>query len=128
MTLDTDHLQDAPGYVWTTDGLFTKTPLRPIPQIWHDPLSTMSFGDGRVQNLVYVGTPVSAAEDVVAVVSLMSSGRVEVRLLRGAPQADAGAAGTSADAGADAGVASTSASPPLFAVFSLDRRDVPCTP
>src|SRR5580700_6629769 len=56
LTLDTDHLQDGPGSVWTSDGLFTAVPLRPIPQIWQDPLSTLSFGEGRVKNLVYVGT------------------------------------------------------------------------
>ena len=114
MTLDTDHLQDAPGVVSTSDGRFTKTPLRPIPQLWHDPLSTLSFGDGRVQNFVYVATPVSESEDVMVVVSLMTSGDLEVRILRGAPSAD--------DAGASA-----SKAPPLFAVFTLSRRpDVPC--
>ncbi len=112
MTLDTDHLQDAPGVLTTTDGRFTKTPLRPIPQIWHDPLSTLSFGDGRVQNFVYVATPVNESEDIIVVVSLMSSGDLEVRMLRGAPTAmDAGAA----------------KAPPLFAVFTASRReDVPC--
>ncbi|HEY8078934.1 MAG TPA: hypothetical protein VIF62_32605 [Labilithrix sp.] len=111
MTLDTDHLQDAPGVISTTDGRFTKTPLRPIPQIWHDPLSTLSFGDGRVQNFLYVATPVNESEDVTFVLSLMESGDLEVRMLRGAPSA--------VDAGGRA--------PPLFAVFNLTRRrDVPC--
>jgi hypothetical protein len=113
MTLDTDHLQDAPGFVWSSDGRFANTPLRPIPQIWHDPLSQMSFGDGRVQNLVYVATPANETEDVFVVVSLMSSGDIEVRLLRGAPTAD--------DAGANK-------RPPVFAVFNLERRPhQPCT-
>ncbi len=115
MTLDTDHLQDAPGVVWTTDGRFANSPLRPIPQIWHDPLSQMSFGDGRVQNLVYVATPATENEDVMVVVSLMNSGGIEVRLLRGAP--------TTVDAGAP-----DKTPPPLFAVFTLDRRSVPCAP
>src|SRR5215472_185614 len=54
LTLDTDHLQDAPGALSTSDGRFARTPMRPIPQIWHDPLSTLSFGDGRFHNLIYV--------------------------------------------------------------------------
>lgn len=120
LTLDTDHLQDAPGTITTSDGRFNATSLRPIPQIWHDPLSTLAFGDGRVQNLVYAATPSigdggpEEAQDVFVVVSLMQQDRhVEVRLLRGAPQADAGAV--------PAGVAST-----LFAVFHLERERGPC--
>jgi hypothetical protein len=119
LTLDTDHLQDAPGVITTSDGRFTAVPLRPIPQIWHDPLSTLNFGDGRVQNLVYAASPLpgdagdSEAQDVMVIVSLMQSDHVEVRLLRGAPQSDAGSppAGTSQA---------------LFAVFNLDRRPGPC--
>jgi hypothetical protein len=119
LTLDTDHLQDAPGVLTTSDGRFNGAPLRPIPQLWHDPLSTMTFGDGRIQNLVYAVSPivgdgsVAEAQDVFTVVSLMEGGHVEVRLLRGAPQADAGAPppGTAAA---------------LFAVFNLDRRPGPC--
>src|SRR5204862_7586462 len=41
LTLDTDHIQDTPGTISTSDGRFAKTALRPIPQIWHDPLSTL---------------------------------------------------------------------------------------
>ncbi len=120
LTLDPDHLQDTPGTLTTSDGRFKATPLRPIPQIWHDPLSTLDFGDGRVQNLVYAATPIvgdaspEEAQDVFVVLSLMQQDRhVEVRLLRGAPQADAGAI--------PAGVAS-----PLFAVFHLERERRPC--
>ncbi len=107
LTLDTDHLQDTPGAISTSDGRFKATPLRPIPQVWHDPLSTLSFGDGRVQNLVYAAAP-SDAQDVVVIVSLMQSDAIEVRLLRGAPGADAGA------------------SPALFGIFTLERRTGPC--
>ena len=71
LTLDTDHLQDAPGAISTDDGLFRKAPLRPIPQIWHDPLSTLTFGEGRLKNLVYVAT----------------SSRRRRRLRRGVPHA-----------------------------------------
>ncbi len=93
LTLDADHLQDNPGTITTGDGRFANTSLRPIPQIWHDPLSTLSFGEGRVQNLVYIATPVASVDalgEVTAVVSLLQSGSVEVRLFRGAPTIDAG--------------------------------------
>lgn len=119
LTLDTDHLQDAPGNVSTSDGHLQTVPLRPIPQLLQDPLSTLSFGDGRLKNLVYVVTPTTQfadgnAGDVMAVVSLMQSGDVEVRLIRGAP-----------GAGADAAAGGTQASN-LFAVFQLTRQSGPC--
>jgi hypothetical protein len=114
LTLDTDHLQDTPGAISTNDGMFAKTPLRPIPQIWHDPLSTLSFGEGRLKNLIYVATPMGG-EDVFVVVSLMQSGNIEVRLLRGAP-------GLPADAGAPTGGAAN-----LFALFDLPRQEGPCS-
>lgn len=120
LTIDTDRLQDSPGTITTNDGRFQATPLRPIPQIWHDPLSTLAFGDGRIQNLVYAATPLigdggpEEAQDVFVVLSLMQQTRhVEVRLLRGAPQADAGAV--------PAGVASA-----VFGVFHLEREEGPC--
>lgn len=120
LTLDTDHLQDQPGAISTSDGRFSATPLRPIPQIWHDPLSTLTFGEGRTKNLLYMASPVptagDAGGDVTAVVSLMDSGAVEVRLFRGAPGGSAGDAG-SPSAGA----------PSLFAIFELDRAQGPCT-
>jgi hypothetical protein len=112
LTLDADHLQDAPGALSTDDGSFSRSALRPIPQIWHDPLSTLSFGEGRIKNLVYVATSITG-DDVFVVVSLMQSGGVEVRLLRGAP-------GLPADAGSSAGGN-------LFAVFDLSRKSGPCS-
>lgn len=119
LTLDTDHLQDGPGTITTSDGRFQDVPLRSIPQIWHDPLSTLAFGDGRVQNFVYAASPVSLdageaeAQDVFVIVSLMQTDHVEVRLLRGAPQKDAGPP--------PPGVASA-----IFGVFNLDRESGPC--
>jgi hypothetical protein len=113
LSLDTDHLQDAPGAVSTDDGMFSHVPLRPIPQIWHDPLSTLSFGEGRLKNLVYVAAS-SAGDDVFVVISLMQSGHIEVRLLRGAPaiSQDGGAAASGGN---------------LFAVFDLGRDTGPCS-
>src|ERR1700680_3567650 len=98
LTIDADHLQDAPGAFSTSDGRFHNVALRPIPQIWHDPLSTLSFGEGRLRNLVYVATASTPfvdghGDDVFIVVSLMQAGDVEIRMLRGAPglQSDGGA-------------------------------------
>ncbi len=113
LTLDTDHLQDAPGTITTTDGRFQATPLRPIPQIWHDPLSMMSFGDGREKNLLYMATPNGDTHDVTVVVSLMHDGNIEVRLVRGAPFSVGGAIAPGQDS-------------PMFGVFTLGRRPGPC--
>jgi hypothetical protein len=118
LTLDTDHLQDAPGALSTDDGRFHAAPLRTIPQIWLDPLSTLTFGEGRLKNLVYVvsaTTPFSDGNgpDVFAVISLMQSGDVEVRLLRGAPPPSEGGF--------------TPATGNLFAVFDLTRKPGPCS-
>jgi hypothetical protein len=117
LVIDANHLQDAPGYVSSSDGRFDATPLRPIPQIWHDPLSTLAFGEGRVQNSIYVATPDTDADtggDVVVVMSLMQSGGVEARILRGAPAVDAGAA-------------MSPTQPNLFGVFTLSRAGGPCS-
>ena len=120
LTLDVDHLQDAPGALSTNDGRFQMVPMRPIPQLWQDPLSTLTFGEGRLKNLIYVvtaTTPYSdgTGNDAFVVVSLMQSGNVEVRLMRGAPLA-----GTD-DAGAPAGDSH------VFAVFQLTRQQTPCS-
>ncbi|MCL2777660.1 MAG: hypothetical protein FWD73_06620 [Polyangiaceae bacterium] len=115
ITLDADHLQDAPGFVSTSDGLFAQTPLRPIPQLWHDPLSTLSFGEGRENNLIYAATPTSGPADIMVIVSLMQSTGVEVRLLRGAP-------GSPEPSEVEGG-----ANEPLFGVFALSKEQVPCS-
>jgi hypothetical protein len=120
LTIDTSQLQGAPGTLSTNDGLFQKTPLRQIPQFWQDPLSTFNFGEGRIQNVLYVahgnppdGGPSSEAGDIFVVVSFMTAGDIEVRLLRGAP--------------ASPGSGSEPAGPPsLFGVFALDRGNGSC--
>jgi hypothetical protein len=119
MTLDTSQLQDSPGNLSTSDGRFGTVPLRSIPQIWQDPLSTFTFGEGRLKNLMYVATasmPFSDGNgnDVFAVVSLMQSGGVEVRLIRGAP-------GLTLDGGPEPTGGN------LFAVFELTRQSSPCS-
>jgi len=137
LTLDTDHLQDAAGTITSSDGRFAKTPLRPIPQIWHDPLSTLDFGQGRIKNMMYMAAPVEdgGAADVTVVVSLMQAGGVEVRMLRGAPGAPdaatpsggnpSGRSPASLD-GVQEGPRARSAESNLFAVFALERAAGPC--
>ncbi len=109
LTLDANNLQTTPGTISSTDGRFRATELRPIPQLWNDPLSTLNFGEGRTKNLLYMATPfvdAGGGPDVTVVVSLMESGDVEVRLMRGAPP-----------------LATPDAAPtpsgPMFAVFPL---------
>ncbi len=119
LTLDTSHLQDTPGNLSTSDGRFHAVPMRSIPQIWQDPLSTLQFGEGRVKNMMYMvraSTPYGDGDgnDVLAVVSLMQSGDVEVRLIRGAP-----------DDTADGGTVSTMQN--VFAIFDLTRQSTPCS-
>ena len=123
MTFDANHVQDGPGVLSTIDEnnfqRFASVPFRPIPQFWQDPLSTFNFGEGRIKNMLYVATASATfgdgnGDDVYAVVSLMQSGGVEVRLLRGAPgiAPDGGTAGTGGN---------------LFAVFDLTRQSTPCS-
>jgi hypothetical protein len=117
IVIDTNHLQDAPGTLTSSDGRFAGTALRPIPQIWHDPLSTLAFGEGRVQNFVYVATPDADADtggDVFVVMSLMQSGGLEARILRGAPAVGAGEPAAAGQAN-------------LFGVFTLSRAGGPCS-
>ncbi len=119
ITIDTGHLQDSPGNLSTSDGRFQAAAMRSIPQIWQDPLSTLQFGEGRLKNLMYMvraSTPFADGDgnDVLAVVSLMQSGDIEVRLIRGAP-----------DVAADAG--SAGAMQNVFAIFDLTKQSGPCS-
>jgi hypothetical protein len=120
ITLDTDQLQDVPGTLSTSDGRFQMVPMRSIPQLWQDPLSTLTFGEGRLKNIVYVVTATTPygdgnGNDAFIVVSLMQSGNVEVRLLRGAPGIATGDGGGGGPGGN------------VFAVFQLARQPTPCS-
>jgi hypothetical protein len=119
LSLDTNHLQDTPGSLSTSDGRFHAVPMRVIPQLWHDPLSTLQFGDGRLKNLLYVARATrpftdGQGDDVLVVISLMQGGDIEVRLLRSAPLlAPDGGPGP--------------ATQNVFAVFDLNRQSGPCS-
>ena len=110
LLLDADALQTSPGRIWTsplaTGERFTATKLEVIPQLMHDPLSTLTFGEGRLKNALAVAD--LGGSQVIVVVSLMQSNEVEVRLLRGATTGDAGAP------------------PLLFGVFRLTREQGNC--
>ena len=122
LTFDARRVNERPGSLWTTDGMFANTPLQPIPELSHDPLLTFTFGEGREKNLLFAADPAEADRGpaVTVVVSLMHSGDAEVRLLRGA------GGGTEPRPSADAGPALDG--PPLFGVFApLHRRKGTCS-
>jgi len=123
LTLDTDHLQDSPGALSTSDGRFHASPLRSIPQVWQDPLSTLQFGEGRVKNMMYMVRATSPftdgnGNDVLAVVSLMQAGDIQVRLIRSAP--DVMPDGSAPPVGGPA-------RQNVFAIFDLSRQSSPCS-
>ena len=86
MTLDAERVTSFPGALWTDDGMLNGAPFRPIPELSHDPLLTLSFGEGREKNLLFAVDPSdpSYGPSLMAVVSLLHSGDAEVRLIRGA--------------------------------------------
>ena len=113
LTFDAAAISSGPGAVTTDDGLFTDARLTPIPQVFHDPLATLSFGEGRKRSMLYALAPTreQGGAPVTAVLSLMEGGDVEVRLFR-------------------AGDATQTATPSLaasyFGVFPLKRQKGTC--
>jgi len=113
LRFDADRVSIAPGTLSTNDGLLKEAPMRPLPELAHDPLLTFSFGEGRDRNFLFAVEPTDAAAGptINAVLSLMHTGDAEVRLFRGAPPADPSIVPPTAD-----GV-------PLFGVFAPLRRE-----
>lgn len=112
LTLDVDSLSIAPGTLSTDDATgpcspqpeFDHAPLRVTPQLFADPLSHLEFGSNRDHNfLAWVDS--SCRGSALAVVSMMHTGEVEVRLLRRGEVVD--------------GVAQ----PDQLGVFQLERTD-----
>jgi hypothetical protein len=90
LTLDIDALNVAPGTLTTNDGAlgpcspapeFDRAPLLVTPQLFADPLSQLEFGSTREYNMV-AWVDSACQGSALAVVSLMHTGEVEVRLLR----------------------------------------------
>jgi hypothetical protein len=114
LTLDIEALATAPGTLTSDDAAapgpcaplpqFDHTPLLVTPELFADPLSQLEFGSTRDHNfMAWVDS--TCQESALAVVSLMHTGQVEVRLLR----RGTGAVGdTTAD---------------QFGVFQLERND-----
>jgi hypothetical protein len=118
MTFDADHMSDRPGELSTSDGFLTNAPMRPIEQLFSDPLLMLQFGEGRDKNLIYMVNPNDPAQGptVTVVLSLLHSGDAEVRLIRGANAIGGDASPQPADG------------PPLFGVFSPLRKEKgPCS-
>ncbi len=106
MTFDADAATTTPGVVATSDGTLRDAPMRPIAAMFHDPLSTLDFGEGRRKNYLYTADSARGGGTVTVVVSLMEAGDAEVRLLRGA--------------------AGNDTTTELFAVFPVTRRRGAC--
>jgi hypothetical protein len=112
LTLDVDALAVAPGTLTTNDATgpcsplpeFDHAPLHVTPELFADPLSQLEFGATRDHNFV-AWVDSTCQGSAFAVVSLMHTGQVEVRLLRN---------GT--------GIIGDT-SPAQFGVFQLDRTD-----
>jgi hypothetical protein len=126
LTLDIERLHSAPGTLSSRDGEepgpcspapeFDHAELRVTPQLFADPLSQLEFGSTRDHNfMAWVDSTCNGG--TFAVVSLMQTGDVEVRLLRRGPAAQV-------SSGADAGVATPAAeSAGEFGVFQLNRGE-----
>jgi hypothetical protein len=122
LELDIDQLTTFPGTLTSSDSLtglcspngdplFRNAKLRAIEKIFHDPLSQAEFGDGH-QHDFFAWVDSTCQGTMVAVVSLLTNGAVEVRLLK--PMAD-----PPSDAPAD--------QRPGFALFYLKRSETGCT-
>ena len=61
--------------------------MRSIPQINHDSLATLSFGEGHDEDF-FAWVDSSCQGTLVSLVSLLRNGNVEVRLFKPAPFAD----------------------------------------
>jgi hypothetical protein len=112
--LDTTKLSDHPGSLTTDDvdggpckgaPTFNSAELVVTTEVQNDSLSSLSFDEGQVHNIV-AWVESSCRGKMLAVVSLYKSNRVEVRLLK------PGTSTTDRDA---------------FALFRLDRYEHGCT-
>ena len=93
LQLNTSSLNDRPGTLTSSDAghslcgdkpLFDEAPLRAIPELFHDSLSQLEFGNGHEHDF-FAWVDSTCKGTMIAVVSLLSNGAVEVRLLKPAP-------------------------------------------
>jgi hypothetical protein len=121
LTLDTSKLTSEPGIVRSNDAsdglcaattgeLFQNAPLRAIPEVDHDALSALTFGEGHEHDF-FAWLDSSCQGTMLAVVSLMKNDQVEMRLFKPARLPPL-------DAPAD--------QQPGFAVFHFERQNRGC--
>lgn len=100
LTLDTSQISGVadnqvalPGRLTSNDGesglcaehaLFENSLMRTIPQVYHDSISTMSFGEGHEEDF-FAWVDSTCQGTMLSLVSLLSSGNVELRLFKPAP-------------------------------------------
>jgi hypothetical protein len=94
----------------TQQPMFRSAPLRAIPEVHHDAVSTLSFGDGHDEDL-FAWADSTCQGTMLALISLLRSGDVELRLFKPAPLPPP-------DAGPE--------QQPGFALFYLKRNDQGC--
>lgn len=95
LEIDTDSLTNRPGELTSDDGesglcsgkgapLFSEAPLRAIDEVLRDALSHAEFGDGHEHDL-FAWVDSTCQGTMLAVMSLLTSGAVELRLFKPAP-------------------------------------------
>jgi hypothetical protein len=115
LQLDATQLQVSPGTLWVSNpigsaGVASAVTIEPIPQLSNDPLSSFTFGEGRVANsiaVIHVG-----GVEIWVVLSLLQSGDVEVRLMHGSPTQQAATAQQDLQ---------------IFGVFQLQKQEGDCS-
>lgn len=119
LTIDTDFLTSTPARLSTDDAAdgpcspratFENAVLRATPEVVHDPLSTLMFGESQEHNILGWAESVCRGP-MFAVVSLLKSNDVELRLLKPVDPADPVASAAPRSA---------------FALFKLQRRQGDC--
>jgi hypothetical protein len=94
LTLDTNRLTSQPGRLSSGDAangmcaapgapqaLFDNAPLRAIPEVDHDVLSALSFGEGHEHDF-FVWVDSTCQGTMLGVVSLLKNDQVELRLFK----------------------------------------------
>jgi hypothetical protein len=75
---------DEEGGLCPGEPLFKGAQLRTIPQVYHDTLSTLSFGEGHDEDF-FAWVDSTCQGTMLALVSMLRNGHVELRLFKPAP-------------------------------------------